>query len=234
VRQPDNPTLIFDTDGTLVDARSAVVDAVCEALTDTYGHFLLPSPPPARERVCAAMGLPAPEFFRACFAPDSVPPAVQAAFAAEFEVRSLRAEVAALRRGAGRLYDGVEETLARLREQGHRLVLFSNAAEPYFRAVVDVYDLDRYFAQTLSLEAAVSRRLARHKAGMARYLAQGAPSVVVGDRVHDIDAGRAAGARTVGCLYGFGVPGEFQDADWQITAPVDLLGLPLSAPADAA
>jgi phosphoglycolate phosphatase len=224
------PALVFDTDGTLVDARSAVVDAVLEGLAATYGHFFLPPPELDRGRVCAAMGLPASAFFRVSFDPDTVPPNLHDAFAGEFEVRSTRAEVAALHRGASALYDGAEDTLAALAERGHPMALYSNATEPYFRAVVEVHRLQRFFSRTLSLEHAVRQRLARHKSGMVQFLTRGYDqAVVVGDRIHDVEAGRAAGAYTVGCLYGFGDPRELGDADWQVVKVGELLDLPLAA-----
>jgi phosphoglycolate phosphatase len=226
----DLPALVFDTDGTLIDARSAVVDAVLEGLEQTYGHFGLPRPELDRARACAAMGLPATMYFRVSFDPQTVPADLHDAFAGEFEVRSTRAEVAALHRGASKLYDGVEDTLAVLAERGHPLALYSNATEPYFRAVVEVHRLERFFSRTLSLEHAVRQRLARHKSGMVRHLTRGhEQAVVVGDRIHDIEAGRAASAYLVGCLYGFGDPGELNAADWQINSVAEILELPLAA-----
>ena len=55
--------LMFDTDGTLVDARRAVVDAVAAGLIATYRHFHLPAPAPDMDRISLAMGLPASAFF---------------------------------------------------------------------------------------------------------------------------------------------------------------------------
>jgi phosphoglycolate phosphatase-like HAD superfamily hydrolase len=225
---------MFDTDGTLVDARRSVVDAVAAGLLETYRHFHLPIPEPDLERIALAMGLPVPSFFRVAYDPGTVPEELRDAFACEFEVRSIRAEVAALQRGATDLYPGVEETLASLRERGHALFLFSNATAPYFEAVVQAHRLDRFFSRMLSLEIAVRRRVARDKAGMVRYLRQGFDdTVVVGDRVHDIEAGRLAGARTVGCLYGFGEPGELAGAHWTIHKTTELLELPLVGPPPA-
>ena len=224
--------LMFDTDGTLVDARRVVIDAVAEGLAETYDHFQLPLPELDRERIELAMGLPASSFFRLAYPPETVPAELHDAFACEFEVRSVRAEVAAMQRGGTDLYEGVEETLAALRARGHVLYLFSNATAPYFEAVVQVHRLDRFFRRTLSLETALRRRLARDKAGMVRFFARGyAASVVIGDRVHDIAAGQSAGARTVGCLYGFGEPGELVGAHWTIRQAGELLELPLAAPA---
>lgn len=220
--------VIFDTDGTLMDGRLAVIDAVAEGLTATYEHFQLDEATPDRDRIALAMGLPTNTFFRMAFDPQTVPADLHDAFACEFEVQSTRAEVAALRQGECHLYDGAEDTLTALHDRGYHLALFSNASEPYFQTVVDVHRLDRWFRRTLSLEYAVRRRLARNKTGMVRHLARDYDRVVVvGDRVHDIDAGRAIGARTVGCRYGFGEDGELERADWLIDGPGELLTLPL-------
>jgi len=220
--------VIFDTDGTLMDGRHAVIDAVIEGLIATYRHFQLPVPTADRERIALSMGLPSSTFFRTAFDPATVPTELRDPFVSEFEVQSTRAEVSALRRGDSQLYPGAEETLSALHERGFHLALFSNAGEPYFQAVVEVHRLDRWFLRTLSLEYAVRRRLARHKTGMVRHLAQGYENViVVGDRIHDIEAGQSLGARTVGCRFGFGESKELRGADWTIGGLLEMLELPL-------
>ena len=232
VRPPRDVVLIFDMDGTLLDARDAVIDAVGEGLDATYQHFDLPVPRRDRRRIAAAIGLPTPDFYREACDLDTVPEEIQDRFIGEFEVRSTRSELAALQRGETDLYAGAEEALSELAARGHPLSLISNANAPYFEAVVAVHRLRRFFSETLSLELAMRRRLARSKAGIVRHIADRFPgSVVIGDRVHDIEAGRRAGARTVGCLYGFGAPEEFARADWTIRDPRELLALPLAAPA---
>ena len=221
--------IIFDTDGTLMDGRHAVIDAVIEGLVATYGHFQLPAPAPDRDRIALSMGLPSSTFFRTAFDPSTVPTELRDPFVGEFEVQSTRAEVAALSRGDSQLYAGAVQTLATLRARGFQLALFSNASEPYFQTVVEVHRLDRWFSRTLSLEYAVRRRLARHKTGMVRHLAQGYENVVVvGDRIHDIEAGQALGARTVGCRYGFGESKELERANWTIDGLSEMLELPLA------
>lgn len=224
--------LVFDMDGTLLDGREAVVDAVARGLADTYRHFRLPLPRLDRQRIAAAIGLPTPAFFLAAHDPDTVPVEIRDRFSGEFEVRSTRAEVAALQRGETELYAGAETALQELAARGHPLALFSNANAPYFEAVIKAHQLDRFFTRTLSLETAVRRRVARTKAGIVAHLARGyRQTVVIGDRVHDIEAGRSSGARTVGCLYGFGQPAEFNSADWTIRSMQELLELPLAVAA---
>jgi phosphoglycolate phosphatase len=119
-----------------------------------------------------------------------------------------------------------------LASRGHPLALFSNANELYFTAVIQAHQLERFFHECLSLELAIRHRLARDKIGIVRYLARSSHEVVViGDRIHDIEAGLNSGARTVGCLYGFGDPKELQKADWTISNFKEILDLPLAAPA---
>jgi phosphoglycolate phosphatase-like HAD superfamily hydrolase len=224
--------LVFDMDGTLLDGRAAVVDAVQEGLEATYRHFRLPIPACDRQQIAAAIGLPAPEFYRAAFDLQTVPLELRDRFIGEFEVRSTRAEVAALRRGETDLYEGAEETLATLAQRGHSLALISNANALYFEAVIKAHALKRFFQQCLSLESATRWRLARNKAGIVRFLAQDTRrAVVIGDRIHDIEAGRRCGAWTVGCLYGFGQPAELAAADWTISRLPEILTLPLAVPA---
>jgi len=228
-RQALDVALVFDMDGTLLDGREAVVNAVAEGLHETYRHFNLPVPTIDHDRIAAAIGLPTPTFFRAATDPGTVPPELIDRFVGEFEVRSTRAEVAALQRGETDLFAGAEHTLQALVDRGHPLALFSNANDPYFEAVVETHELRRFFHQAISLESAVRQRLARNKAGIVRHLAdQHAQAVVIGDRVHDIEAGRSAGALTVGCLYGFGKPEELRSADWTINSLPELLELPLT------
>ena len=222
--------VIFDTDGTLVDSRRVIIDAVAEGLRDTYRHFALPVADPDRERIALAMGLPSTAFFRTAFAPETVPHHLRAPFAGEFEVRATRAELAALRRGESLLYAHAEATLAALRQEGYELALFSNAGQLYFQAVIEVHRLHRWFSRTLSLEMAVRRRLARDKVGMVRFLARDRDEVsVVGDRSHDIEAGRAVGAVTVACRYGFGEPAELAMADHIIDSLTELPHLVMAA-----
>ena len=76
--------VIFDTDGTLMDGRLAVIDAVAAGLAATYDHFQLPVPELDRERIGLAMGLPSSTFFRTAFDPDTVPAELRGPFARWF------------------------------------------------------------------------------------------------------------------------------------------------------
>ncbi len=131
-------------DGTLLDSRAAVVDAVAAGLRRAYGHHGLPVVDADRKLLADCMGLPSRAYFEQAFAPATVPEATRSAFADSYERFTAEEEVAAIARGETRLYDGVEETLAELKARGHRLLLFSNAGRIYFDAVVAGHDLGRF------------------------------------------------------------------------------------------
>lgn len=229
---PSPHAFLFDLDGTLLDSRRAVIDAVAAGLRRAYDRCGLPAADPDRALIADCMGLPTDQYFRRAFPEATVPPALRDAFARAFAAATAEEEVAALARGETSLYPGVEEALAELKRRGHPLLLFSNAGAAYFRAVVDAHRLDRFFAASLCLEEAWERDPAADKTAMVLGLATDpARTVVVGDREGDVAAGRAAGARTVGCLYGFGDREELRAADWLVDGPLAWLDLPLTEPA---
>lgn len=220
-------TFLFDMDGTLLDSRAAVVDAVAAGLTRAYAHHGLPAAEPDLDLIADCMGLATDAYFETAFHPGTVPLPLRAAFALSFARFTEQEEQTAVAEGRTRLFDGVLAALDELLARGHRLLLFSNAGEAYFEAVVHHHGLDRRFARTLCVERARRDGLAQDKDAMVRVLVDDPiTAVVVGDRIHDIQAGRRAGARTVGCLYGFGPPEEFRDADWTVDAPSAWLELP--------
>ncbi len=221
-------TLLFDMDGTLLDARAAVVDAVADGLRGAYRRHDLPVAEPDRDLIADCMGLPNRQYFKRAFPPATVPPDLRDAFAGTYARLTAEAEVAAVEDGRTELYPGTSETLAALAER-HRLLLFSNAGEIYFRAVIAGHGLERWIDDALCIEEAAAQGVAEDKTGMVRAMIDDpSRAVVVGDRAGDIEAGRAAGARTVGCLYGFGSRKELQGADWFVDALPRILELDLS------
>ena len=206
-------TLLFDMDGTLLDSRAAVVDAVAEGLTGAYRELKLPVAEPDRSLIEAGMGLPSREYFERTFAPDTVPAERRDAFIEAYARLTAEAETRAIAEGRTELYTGTAEALDALAKRC-RLLLFSNAGTAYFRAVITGHGLMRWFTDALCIEEAVARGIAVDKAGMVRAMVgDPARAIVVGDRAGDVEAGRAAGAGTVGCLYGFGSREELGEAD---------------------
>ena len=162
-------TFLFDMDGTLLDSSAAVVDAVAAGLLRAYDHHGLAPAPADRSLISRCMGLPTDAYFRAAFAPDTVPESLREEFAVTYGHFTADAEEEAVSAGATRLYNAVPDALDALRAQGHRLLLFSNAGARYFRAIMAGHGLERWFERTTAYltpeqKADLKRKMSRSEA----------------------------------------------------------------------
>lgn len=190
--------VIFDVDGTLLEAHTVTVPAIHETLS-AFGIE-----PPSEERIRATFGLPVEEYeaWLAAQCPVDVADAVVA--------ETNRRELECIAR-TGRLYPGVHAMLAALRHRGHRLATCSNASTAYLDAVLDAHDLRRYFDYVRCIGQGFADKAAMTRDLMARCDAR--PAIVVGDRAGDIAGARANNAFALGVTYGYGSPEEIADAD---------------------
>jgi phosphoglycolate phosphatase len=177
--------IIFDLDGTLVDSLPDIVGAFCDAFLE------LGLTPPAGEEVRSQIGLPLEMMFTA-FAPSAQVEGLSAAYRRLYPQRFTRLT---------RPYPGVREALATLRARGYRLgVATTKRTEMAQRLLV-----------ALGLHEALD-----HVQGTDGFPHKPAPDVVlralsvlgaegewmVGDTVHDVEAGRAAGLATYALTWG--------------------------------
>ena len=107
----------------------------------------------------------------------------------------------------GVLYEGVEETLAKLKEMGVQMAVVSNCQEGYVKAFLDSMDMWKYFVdyeewgRTFLLKAE-NIRLVMERNGASK-------GIYVGDIQKDSDAAHKAGIDCIFASYGFG---EINDA----------------------
>lgn len=197
---------LFDVDGTLLDTKEDWAAAFNEALA-LVGRPPMPVDAIARwigtplERILEAMGIPA----------DDVPRA-----AAEF----MRAEHEALRRDV-RPFPRIPEALASL--ASWRLAAVTNKRSDTAREALRLAGLLDSFHAIVGGDAADRKKPAPDPVLRAAELLQ-APvraCAVVGDTENDIRAGREAGARTVGVLWGYGTRRSLEDAgvEFLVEAP---------------
>lgn len=216
--------IVFDLDGTLVDSRVAVIDAVAAGIREVAArHGRGPvAIDPARLR--AALGMPAREYFVA------VLDETLRDLADEVKEASTEHEVTSLASGEGRLFPGVLDTLDALRTRGYSLGVVSNAQGPYFRAALEHLDLESRLSHSECYEElpdGAARPFKRTLLGRALQTMGVEPESawMVGDRREDIEAGHALGTRTAGILFGFGTPDEFDLADRRLQRFDDLLSI---------
>jgi len=179
------PTVVFDLDGTLVDSLADI--------TASFRHVLrgFGLPEPDDRAMAELIGRPLVEMFR-----RAAPGADAAALAEAYRVH-YREHMA----DHSRPYPGVPELLARLRDKGYALVV----------ATTKRGDTARKLAEAVGI-----LHLLDHVQGTDGLPAKPAPDVVqaavravrgrgvcmVGDTVHDVLAGKAAGLCTFAVTWG--------------------------------
>lgn len=107
-----------------------------------------------------------------------------------------------LREHGGILYEGVRETLSKLREMGYHVSIVSNCQAGYIEAFLDHYKLwdaieDKQCYGDNLLSKGENIRLVADRNGLDA-------AVYVGDIQGDYDASRAAGVDFIHAAYGFG------------------------------
>ncbi len=127
------------------------------------------------------------------------------------------------------LYPGVKDTLRQLREQGRTLTVVSNKNTDLCQLILDNLGIGYYFSTVLGADALAERKPSPLPLLnlMQHYRNEVHTTLMIGDSINDISAGRAAGVATVGCSFGYGDTSELADANWQIDSFPKLLLLPI-------
>lgn len=117
-------------------------------------------------------------------------------------------------------YPSVFETLQKLKQDGHVLTVASNKSEPHCKEILRVLKVAHLFDAILGAESVAERKPSPapiiHL--MRQFGMEQQQTVMIGDSINDIAAGKSAGVFTIGCNYGYGAPEELRDADIIITA----------------
>lgn len=122
-----------------------------------------------------------------------------------------------LREHGGVLYDGVEDTIAKL-SGSHRLFIVSNCQSGYIEAFLDYYGFGKYFKDILcwgdtKVSKGESIKILMEKNGIE-------DAAYVGDIQGDCDSARFAGIKFIHAAYGFG---SVKDKDAEINTFAELL-----------
>lgn len=195
---PDTrPDLIFDLDGTLIDSAPDIA----HALNRLLGELGLRSLDIATVRSLVGDG--APELMRKAFtiaggdiAPADIPPLFE-----RYRVYYLE--------NATRLtrpYPGVPETLAALRDSGHRMVVCTNKIQKPTLKILEFFDLMKFFGGVLGGDVTPARKPDPRHLLAALALVDGNPgeAVMIGDGINDARAAQAAGVTLLILDSGYG------------------------------
>lgn len=113
------------------------------------------------------------------------------------------------------LYPGIEELLAKARQNGKTVILATSKPEIFARRILDYFKLSDYF----SFIAGSGLDGSLHtKTDVINYILQSnkiadlSSVIMIGDRKHDIIGAKNAGIDSIGVLYGFGDYDELSEA----------------------
>ncbi|MET1035718.1 MAG: HAD hydrolase-like protein [Arthrobacter sp.] len=202
-----NPSraVLFDLDGTLVDPAGAITGGILAAL---LRHGV---PHPGDERLEALVGPPlAVGLLGLPGMSEELLPSV---------IADYRAEYAASGMAASRVYPGIADLLAELRDSGLALAVATSKPQDIAVRLLEVQGL-------LGLFDAVhgSPNDERHTvhsgpgkahivgAALAAVGAEARDAVMVGDRHYDVDGADAHGLACIGVAWGYAAAGELETA----------------------
>ena len=185
--------LIFDLDGTLIDSRLDLAQAVNAA----RAHMGMP--PLENDLVCSYVGNGAPVLIRRALGEQASEAEVQTAL--EFFLQYYRDHAL----DYTTLYPGVRESLDRLRAAGKRMAVLTNKPVKVSRAILSGLGVGAHFFQVYGGDSFEYKKpnpigvetLVR-EAGVARER-----TMMAGDSSVDIQTARNAGVKSCGLTYGF-------------------------------
>ena len=185
--------LIFDLDGTLVDSKLDLAQAV----NATRSHMGMS--PLENERVYSYVGNGAPVLMRRAMGAQATEPQVQEAL--EFFLEYYREHYLDFTT----LYPGVREALDRLRDGGKRMAVLTNKPVGISRAILDGLGVSGHFFQVyggnsfdLKKPDPVGVRALMVETGISADR-----TLMIGDSGVDIQTARNAGIASCGVTYGF-------------------------------
>ncbi|MEY4533184.1 MAG: hypothetical protein RI926_953 [Actinomycetota bacterium] len=192
-------SVLFDLDGTILDSAPGIVDA----LTATFTHLGLPVP--ARDEFMAYIGPPllASLQERAGLTEEKAREAL-ALYRADFR-----------RDGAfdSAVFPGVIGLLDSLHDAGVPLAIATSKPEDQARAILDHFELSEYFTVIAGASEDDARTSKAHVVGhalseLSHSGADISQSVLIGDRIYDVEGAAAHNVPTIIVEWGYGSPVE--------------------------
>ena len=193
--------VLLDLDGTLSDSRPGIAASFRYALTE-LGHD-----PTAAGDLTWAVGPPIAVSLARLLAPygdDRV----------ETALTIYRTRYSAVGLYDCAAYPGVAALLARLRDAGIALHVATSKRRDFAERVMDHLDLRRFVGGVYGAlpEGGLDRKTDLLAHILAAEKLEAGACVMLGDRLHDIEAARANAIRSIGALWGYGGRAELEEA----------------------
>lgn len=113
--------------------------------------------------------------------------------------------------GKPKLYDGAIDVLTYLRRKNYKMIFISNCNNYYKEYHKNLFNLDKYFDELVCSEDYNYIP----KSEILKIIKPKYPEdmIIIGDRKHDMEAGKKNNIYTFGCTYGYSSYGELDEAD---------------------
>ena len=184
---------VFDLDGTLIDSKQDLVNAV----NATRAHMALE--PLSRELISSYVGNGAPVLIRRAMGADS--PDAGVARALEFFLQYYRANALV----ETVLYPGIRDALTAVRGGGIRMAILTNKPERITTKILEGLGIHAWFFRVYGGDSLEQKK--PDPAGLLRLVSDAgvavSGAVMVGDSAVDIRTARNAGVLSCGVTWGF-------------------------------
>jgi len=208
-------TIIFDYDGTLHDSLKIYQKAFIEAYTFLYNQKKVPNRVWLTDEIKLFLGKNPKEMW-ADFEPKLDSDTI--ASASQIISTSMANQII---NNEAILYDGSLKVLAYLKSKNYNLIYLSNSKRYYMDVNKKTFKLDQYFDLMICSED--YNYMTKTDILKSVISTLNKDIVIVGDRFHDMDAGKDNGIMTIACDYGYGLEEELKHADLHIKDIKDLL-----------
>ena len=205
--------VIFDFDGTIADTRRGIFDSINYALS-YYGYEV-----PDENVLNSFLGPPLHESFK-----NTTSCSDEMAQKLTAKYRELYADNAMYRL---ELFDGVEEMLKVMKDNSIHMAIASSKPEKFFSKLLDYLGITKYFdvvcgASLSDIHNTKQQIIAR---AMQTLSADREKTLMVGDRVFDIDGAKENKIKSAGVVFGFDYAEELENAgaDFIVKTAKDLL-----------
>ena len=206
-----NHTIFFDLDGTLTDSAPGIIHSVQYALKK-YGIE-------AEENdLRSFIGPPLVHSFQERFGFDHDKALEAVTFYREYFTAGGMFE--------NSVYQGVEEMLQKLKEDGLVLAVATSKPELFSKQILEHFALTRYFdfIGGAAMDESRATKVEVLSYALQELQVDPAKAVMIGDRENDIEAASLLGTESIGVLYGYGSKEELSNAGAKYFAdtPMDI------------
>jgi phosphoglycolate phosphatase len=190
---------IFDIDGTLVDSRRIILEAMAHA----YDRCDLGDPGYDRIRKVVGLGLRQAFSTLEPGASDDLIDQLQAAYVEAFQI------LREIPEGREHLYEGALDLLENLHARGWKLGVATGKSRRGVAHVLKLHKLDRLFHATVCADDGPGKPNPFMVEENLRLIGAGrGKALVIGDATHDMGMALAAGVRAIGVAWGFATAEE--------------------------